>query len=96
MPESNDRELMLRLRMALYGERDPEGNPDDFQELVAAVLAFRTAGGDVDRKLAERFDCGTAFVHHVAKGLIAPTPRFRRDAVKKIRGIAAELGVKEG
>lgn len=95
MSETNDRSLKIRLRTALYGERDPEGNPDAFQELVAAVLAFRTVGGDMDAKLAELFSCGTAFVHHVANGLIAPTPNFRRDAVRKIRGLAAELGVKE-
>ena len=85
----------LRLRIALH-ELSPEENPDDFAELVAAALAFRTVGGDMDRKLAERFGCGPAFVHHLANGLIAPTPRFRRHAVKAIRGIAVELGVKEG
>jgi len=85
----------LRLRIALH-DLAPEENPDDFAELVAAVLAFRTVGGDTDRKLAERFNCGTAFVHHVANGLIAPTPRFRRAAVKAIHGIAVELGVRKG
>ncbi len=83
----------LRLRIALRGE--PESDPDAFAELVAAVLAFRTVGGDIDRKIASYFNCDAAFVHHVANGLIAPTPRFRREAVKKLRGLAAELGVKE-
>ena len=94
MTETPDSELQLRLRIVLR-DRDPVGNPDDFAELVAALLAFRTVGGDMDRCLAERFNCGTAFVHHVANGLIAPTPAFRRDAVKKLRALAAELGVKE-
>lgn len=96
MPESNDRQLLSRLRTALYGDRDPAESADAFQELVAAVMAFRTVGGDIDRKLAAHFNCDAAFVHHLANGLVAPTPRFRRDAVKKIRGIAVELGVKEG
>lgn len=92
---SEHQDLKIRLRIALC-ERSPEDDADDFAELVAAVLAFRTVGGDTERALAERFGCGTAFVRHIAEGLIAPTPRFRRENLKKLRAIAAELGVKEG
>ena len=92
---SENQDLKIRLRIALC-DRSPAEDADDFAELIAALLAFRPIGGDMDRALAERFDCGTAFVHHIANGLIAPTPKFRRENLAKLRAIAAELGVKDG
>lgn len=93
MSESPDPQLVLRLRIAFRG--DPEGKPDDFAELVAALLGFRTFGGAMDRRLGDRLGITVDDVHRMADGILAPTPGFRRDAVKKLRGISAELGIKE-
>lgn len=93
MSETPDPQLVLRLRIAL--RENPEGDPDAFSTLVAAFLAFRDLGGALDSRLAGRLGVTDEDVRRFADGVIAPTPRFRREAVKKLRGIAVELGVKE-
>jgi len=94
MTDTPDPQLQLRLRIALR-DREPETNADEFAELVAAVLAFRTLDGALDSRIAQRLGVTPEFVHHYANGVIAPTPAFRREAVRRLRGLAAELGVKE-
>lgn len=80
----------IRLRVAVR-DLEPESDPDDFAELVAAVLAFRTLGGALDRRIADVLRVEPDFVHHMANGVITPTPRFRRLAVQSLRDLADEL-----
>jgi len=94
MNEKPDPELQLRLRIAL--RENPAGDADEFAELVAAMLAFRTLGGDVEKAIARQ--CGLAdpqIVRLWASGAVAPTPKFRAIVVKYLRGRAKELGVEE-
>ena len=94
MPEKTDPHLRLHIAVR---DLDPEGNPDDFSELVAAILAYRNLDGALEKAIAHQ--CGFSdpvIVHHWANGVIMPTPKFRREVAKYLRGRAAELGVKDG
>ncbi len=94
MHEKPDPELQLRLRVSL--REDPEGDADDFTTLVAAVLAFRDFGGKWETDLSARLGLtDPQIIHHWASGAMTPAPKFRRTVVKFLRGVAAELGVRE-
>lgn len=85
----------IRLRVAVRDMR-PESDPDDFAELVAAVLAHRTLGGALDRRMAGILSVEPEFIHHMANGVISPTPMFRRAAAAQLRVLADEIFGKVG
>ena len=84
MTEKND--IRLRLRLALE-ELDPEGNPDDFAELVRATL--ETSGDPYGALCTAAFgqyrQGEMTFFEDWATGRVAPTPIMRRKVVRDLR-----------
>lgn len=90
MSEPKPLDPLVRLRLALE-ERNPEGDPDDFVELIRATLE---APGDPYMAL-----CRAAFGHYRqgemsfferwASGLSAPAPLMRRKVANALRAYLA-------
>ena len=83
----------LRLRIAL-DDLSPEEDPDDFTELVAAMLEQMPAESwrsELRASIAHQFDLAPNVVRDWASGATTPTPKFRRVVVKYLRSRAAEL-----